>query len=168
MDAVQFETHIGLLFYTVKRKTFFLDKYWNSYLIYKTCYSKCQHNAGMQDTYIWISAFLFSQESKFRSNLEPCVPRPDLQGAQTPMSPDRAVQPHDSLGFPIHHLHVSTVLWSLSKTEGRKNWGFGYLLSSLRRKIINAAARVNVTSFPGHALCCFSICTLMLVLHTLP
>lgn len=66
-----------------------------------------------------------------------------------------------SLSFPIHHWLTSTMLWSLViDREGRESWGKRYILSSLRIIIIKAVACVNVTSFLGHALSCFSICTL--------
>lgn len=78
--------------------------------------------------------------------------RPEAQGAQTPLHPGECSSCPCSLGCPAHHLPRSTVLWSLATDrQGRETWGFECLLPSLRRRI-NAAACVNVTSFPGHAL----------------
>lgn len=105
--------------------------------------------------------FGLSWESKFRSIWSRECSGQSCKSFIFHCIPRSCSSAHCSLGFPTHHWLTSTVLWSLViDREGRReSWGKWCLLSSLRM-IIKAVACVNVTSFLGHALSCFSICTL--------
>lgn len=76
---------------------------------------------------------------------------PDLQGAQTPW------HPHE-VQFNPTEVSAPHPPWGLvGERAGREDWGFG--ISSIRRKIINAVASVNVTRFWA-TLFCFHVSSL--------